>query len=241
MDSKIEIPVLYDDGAVLAVDKPADMVVVPARNEDPMTSLHRRLQTQLDTTLWVVHRLDRDTSGVLFFARTPEAHRALSMDFEAHRVQKEYIAFLLSKTALSRFGVITTPLHTARKSKMRPALANEDGALACETRWELVASKAGPLGVLSMVRVKPKTGRQHQLRVHFRSISAPLAVDELYGGAVSRDAEALGPGSPALPRLPLHAAMCRVPNPSDPTAGIEVTSPLPEPLSSLARWLGVKH
>lgn len=239
MDSKTELPLLYDDGSVLVVNKPADIVVVPARNEDPMGSVHRRLQVQLHSTLWVVHRLDRDTSGVLYFARNAEAHRSLSMAFEKHRVQKEYYAFLLSKEPLPMSGVIDVPLHSARKGKMRPAEGDEEGSLASETHWKLVAEKEGPLGVVSMVRASPKTGRQHQIRVHFRYIGAPLLADELYGGAGRRKAEALGVGSPTVNRLPLHAARCCVPNPADETKLIDVSAPLPEPLKSLAAWLGV--
>src|SRR5437879_3044073 len=87
------IPVLYEDADLLAVDKPPGITVIPARDEPPEASLRRLLEDTRAQPLWVVHRLDRDTSGVVLFARNAETHRALSLLFENHEVRKQYIAW----------------------------------------------------------------------------------------------------------------------------------------------------
>jgi RluA family pseudouridine synthase len=237
LDTALKLTVLHDDGEVVAIDKPAGLVVIPARNEPAEQSVHHRLRAQLGCELWVVHRLDRDTSGVLLFARTASAHRTLSMAFEAHQVSKQYTAFLLSKTPLAASGSVRTPLHSARKGKMRPALVSEHGALASHTDWTTIAQRDGRLGFVAMVQASPKTGRQHQLRVHFRSMDAPLVVDPLYGGADRRALHALGAHSPPIDRTPLHARCCRFKSPANPEVDLEVSAPLPPSLVALERWI----
>ncbi len=231
------IETLFEDDSVIAVAKPAGWTVIPARNEDSAECLRARVEAQRGERLWVCHRIDRDTSGVVLFARTAEAHRALSMAFESRGVRKRYDAFVRSDAALPSKGSITTPLHSARKGKMRPATPSESGALACETEWELVAARRSNIGWVSHVRVSPKTGRQHQIRVHFRSISAPLVVDELYGGSASRALGALGEASPALERLTLHATSVAFEHPVTRAQRVSVEAQLPADLAALAAWL----
>jgi RluA family pseudouridine synthase len=231
------IPVLYEDDALLAVDKPSGVVVIPARDEPADECVRALLERARGERLWVVHRVDRDTSGVLLFARTAEAHKALCASFEARSTQKEYALFCRSERALSASGTIDVALHTARKGKMRPALAKEEGALASETRWEREHHARTLLGFVSRVRAKPTTGRQHQLRVHFRSIEAPFVVDPVYGGAASRAEGALGPGSPALSRLTLHASKLSLPHPTRADERLSFEAPLPADLQALDAWM----
>lgn len=231
-----EIETLYEDRALVAVHKPTGWTVIPARDEPEERCLRAQLEASRGEKLWVCHRIDRDTSGVVLFARTADAHRAVNHGFESRAISKRYAVFVRSQSLLARSGTIRLPLHSARKGKMRPALEGEAGALSAETEWELVAARRSSLGVVSRVEARPKTGRQHQIRVHFRWMNAPLLVDALYGGAASRAAGELGDGSPALSRLTLHALSLTLAHPTS-GASLTISARLPEDLAALDRWI----
>jgi len=225
--------VIYEDSALLVVNKPAGMVVIPARAEDPDTCLLHRLQATRAERLWVVHRIDRDTSGVVLFARTAESHRALNAAFAGRAVHKRYLA--LARGFVPEPNLrhpIRIPLHTARKNKMRPALPGETDILEAQTDLSLVARYDTPLGPLTLVHAMPVTGRQHQLRVHLRAVGCPLLVDPLYGqaGPLTGDALGLDP-SIVLARTPLHA--CDLTLTLDGAAPQTFTAPLPPDLRAL--------
>lgn len=225
---------LFEDGDVIAINKPAGIAVIPGRDETPAQSLRGQLEAARKEKLWVVHRIDRDTSGVLLFARNEKAHRALSMAFEGRDVEKSYLAFTRGVPAPTE-GVITTPLHTARKGKMRPALPGEEDSLPSETAYRVRLSVETNLGPVALVEASPKTGRQHQIRVHLKSIGAQLLVDEQYAKCESIAADALGEGSPLVPRLTLHAARITFPHPKG--ARMTIEAPLPDDLAALERWM----
>jgi tRNA pseudouridine32 synthase/23S rRNA pseudouridine746 synthase len=224
---------LYEDDDVVAVSKPPGVTVIPARNEPPEEALQHRLEAERGERLWVVHRLDRDTSGVVLFARNAAAHRALSMAFEARDVQKTYLAWTRSAPPADS-GSITTALHTARKGKMRPALPDEPDSLASETAYRVVMRAPTKLGVIACVELEPRTGRQHQIRVHLRSVGAPLLVDPIYGACDAIEPGALGDGSPGIARLTLHAARIEFRG----TSGEQrvVDAPLADDLGRLDGW-----
>lgn len=225
-------PTLYEDDDILAVAKPAGMVVVPGRDEAPEMCLRQRLEQARREALWVVHRLDRDTSGVVLFARNAEAHRHLSMAFEHRRVDKTYVA-LTRGVPSPRDGVIEAALHTARKGKMRPALPGEPDALEASTAYAVKDAWATALGAVAYVEVKPRTGRQHQVRVHLRSIGSPLLVDPLYGRSDAVDGHALGVSpTVSVSRLTLHAAAIEVPRPRE-SGRLRVEAPLADDLTAL--------
>lgn len=210
----------------LAVDKPPGLPVVPARGEDPGHSLWRTLERERGERLWVVHRIDRGTSGVVLFARDPATHRALSTAFEGRRVRKGYLALTRGVPApLS--GTIDVALHPARKGKMRPAAPGEVGALIAATDYVVFRHWETLEGPVALVELFPRTGRQHQLRVHLRAIGTPLLVDRLYGSP----RPVLG-----LERLALHAATITFP---DPSTGAEMTveAPLAPDLAALVERL----
>lgn len=219
------IEVLYEDADLIAIAKPAGIAVIPARGEPPEESLQHRLAAARGERLWIVHRIDRDTSGVVVFARTAEAHRALSIAFEERRVAKAYVAFAAG--ALDGIARIDAPLKEARRGKAQPAAPGEPGAkaavteLAVERRWRHGAD------VVSRVRCRPVTGRHHQIRVHLRSVEAPIVHDPLYGKRTLRGPLAEAP----CPRLALHAAELTVPGPRT------FAAPLPDDLTALERWL----
>ncbi len=234
----MQIPVLYEDRDVLAVHKPAGVVVIPARNEEAATSLRRVLEAARGEALWVVHRIDRDTSGVVLFARNADAHRALSLAFERREVEKTYLA--LTRGALTPAeGSIDVALHAARKGKMRPALPGERDSLDAHTRYRVLSSWKTTVGVVSLVELTPKTGRQHQLRVHLRAREAPLLVDPLYGRTERVTARELGvDADAAAERLTLHAASLDVPRPSG-DGRLKLDAPLTDDLRALIAALTV--
>lgn len=171
--------ILFEDDNVVAVDKPTGLAVIPGRGET--TSLLELLAGQLklpwkgsaDPRLRVVHRLDKDTSGVMLFAKNIDAQRHLSHQFQNNKVQKEYVAIVAGKPGgdEGRIGADIGP-DPNDKRKMavmkhgRPAL----------TDWKVEGRFRG----MALVRAFPRTGKTHQIRVHLKSIGNPLAVDELY-------------------------------------------------------------
>ena len=226
----LTIPVLYADGDVVVVDKPAGLPTVPAP-DGPMDGCVRAvLERQLGAAVWVVHRLDRDTSGVLLFARTAGSHRSLCLAFEERRVRKTYIAFTRGVPA-QREGRISTPLHSARRGKVRPAVSGEEGAWEAVTRFA-VRKRWERSGVaVAMVETHPETGRHHQVRAHLRSIGTPVLFDRLYGPAPT------GAEGAPVSRLALHASRLIVPGAARAEAVRTFEAPLPADLTALLHWL----
>lgn len=224
------IAVLHSDDHLVAVAKPPGLAMIPARGEPPADSLHKRLERQLGQRLWVVHRLDRDASGLALFARTAEAHRELSLAFEHRRVAKCYLALVLGALETPR-GRIDRALHEARRGKMRPAAPGEEGAREAVTDYAVARAFASGAVTVSEVEARPLTGRQHQLRVHLRSVGAPILFDDVYGRATLQVAALLQ--APAR-RLALHALALELPGPAGPLA---LACPLASDLQELVAWL----
>jgi tRNA pseudouridine32 synthase/23S rRNA pseudouridine746 synthase len=236
---------LHEDHDLVAVAKPAGEPVIPARGESARDCVQRRLERQVGGRLWVVHRIDRDASGVVVFARNADAHRELSLAFEHRQVVKAYAAFVAGAIEPAR-GRLDVPLHAARKGKTRPARQGEPGAQKSETeyatrkRWTLAADSPSPDGtgaprsddIVSLLEVHPLTGRHHQIRVHLRSAGTPILFDPLYGRGLMPGALA---GAPCG-RLALHARRIDVPAPRG-GGRVVVEAPLPPDLAALVEWL----
>jgi tRNA pseudouridine32 synthase/23S rRNA pseudouridine746 synthase len=218
---------LHEDAELIAVAKPAGVTVIPARDEPAEDSLHARLAAERGERLWIVHRIDRDTSGVVVFARTAAAHRTLSMAFEGRDVDKTYLAWVADGGPLPDAGAIDLPLHAARKGKSRPAAPGEPDAKAARTEFAVERRWQRGDDRVARVRCHPVTGRHHQIRVHLRAQDAPILRDPLYGKATSRGGLAAAPCA----RLALHAASLTVPGPRT------FHAPLPEDLVALEAWL----
>lgn len=221
---------IYTDHNIVAVSKPAGLPVIPAPPPaSPGDNLRTRLERELGCALWVVHRLDRDASGVVVFARSADAHRALCLAFEHREVEKAYAA-LTAGAPNPPDGTIEIPLHAARRGKSRPALPGEAGAREAVTVYtsERIWQRADDR--VALVRARPRTGRHHQLRVHFRAIGTPLVHDRLYG---RRMATALAD----LPcqRLALHATRLVVPEAVFGTR-LEFDAPLAPDLAAAITW-----
>jgi len=203
------IPVLYQDGQLLVVDKPAGRLVIPGRGRDEL-SLVEELSKE-HGRLWVVHRLDRGTSGALLFARSAEAHRLLNLAFDRGEPKKRYLALVTGKPPPEL--LVDVGLAPARRGRMRPARPGDPRAKASRTVIRLL--EAFPAGsgagrALALVEALPETGRTHQIRVHLAQAGHPLAFDPDYGVAEPP----LGPGGrPLLDRTPLHAEGVEVRHP----------------------------
>jgi RluA family pseudouridine synthase len=226
--------VLHEDRAVVAVSKPAGTPVIPARGEDAEACVQRQLERQLGRRLFVVHRIDRDASGVVLFARNAEAHRSLSLAFEHRLVHKSYVAIVAGRLSPPA-GRIEVALHAARKGKSRPAHPGEAGAQAAATDYATERTWRVEGRDVTRVTASPLTGRHHQIRVHLRSAGAPILFDPLYGRGFGPAGLAAAPAS----RLALHAARLDVPAPSG-GERLVIDCPLAEDLGALVAWLDAR-
>ncbi|GAA4464100.1 RluA family pseudouridine synthase [Nemorincola caseinilytica] len=170
----MNIEILYEDDDLLVASKPAGMLVVPDRFNNALPSLNKALEKQVGMKMWVVHRLDRETSGVICFAKHEQSHRYLSILFQERDVNK-YYAGLVKGVVVPEQGRIENYLaeHPANNGTMMVArkgkLAVTDYRVA--EQWPLYA----------LMQFQIHTGRTHQIRVHMRSIGHPLVCDDLYG------------------------------------------------------------
>jgi tRNA pseudouridine32 synthase/23S rRNA pseudouridine746 synthase len=215
------LTLLADNPRWIAVDKPPGIAAIPARDEDPEQSLRHRLQQQLGVPLWVVHRIDRETSGVMVYARDAQAHRALNLAFQRGQVAKTYLAWTAGVPDPAS-GQIALPLHAARKGKMRPATPGEPGAISARTDYAVEQQWSFAGSPIARVRCHPRTGRQHQIRVHLRAIGCPILRDGYYGLSTFK------PPYDTLPlsRLALHAAAIELPRVLDqPAQQVEAAVP----------------
>jgi tRNA pseudouridine32 synthase / 23S rRNA pseudouridine746 synthase len=235
-DPRLAPILLYQDDHLLAVAKPAGDPVIPSGGGPREACLHGRLEAAIGARLWVVHRLDRDASGVMVFARHAEAHRALSQAFEHRRVEKHYVAYTFGALVPAE-GRLDIALHEARRGKTRPAAAGEAGAREATTEYRIRRCWQRDEHRVSLVNLRPVTGRHHQLRVHLRALGAPILFDALYGRGIPRQVFADAPCA----RLALHARRLVLPAigrmDSRPDDRLVIEAPIPPDLVSLGRWL----
>lgn len=221
------LEVLHRDEALLSVLKPAGRIVIPGRGT-PETTLLAEAQAE-HGRLWVVHRLDRGTSGVLLFARSAEAHRAVNLAFDRQEVEKQYLAFV--RGSLPDECRVDAAIAPGRKGRMRVAPPGDPRGKAAATRLR-VRERFGRAEVSALVEAEPESGRTHQIRVHLAHAGAPLAVDPDYGPPpplCGADGQVL------LDRTPLHAAALALRHPSS-GALLRIEAPLPEDLQRLLAW-----
>ena len=165
--------IIYKDEQILVIDKPAGIPVLPDGWEQDAPYLVKMLEEE-HGKLWVVHRLDKGTSGVMVFARDAESHRALNTQFENHEAQKTYHAIMEGNPKWEE-KVTKFPLRANVGKKHRTAVDDKNGKPA-ETRFRVIKRYQD----LALVEAKPMTGRTHQIRVHAYALGHPLVGDVLY-------------------------------------------------------------
>ena len=201
--------VLRHDHELLFVEKPPGLLSVPGKGEHLADCLLTRVQAAFPEAL-LVHRLDRDTSGVTVFALSPHAQRHLGLQFERRQTRKTYLARLHGRLG-PRMGTVDLPLAVDWPNRPRQRVDREAGREAV-TDWRVLRATDAE----TRVRLTPRTGRSHQLRVHMRELGHPILGDLFYAEGAARD----------HPRLMLHAEALRLRHP-DGGRGIEVKSSAP--------------
>ncbi len=246
------LEILYEDEALLVINKPAGLLVIPDR-WDPgkstvvrLAQMHRQAQGRAtgdqsvdDTRVWPVHRLDRETSGVLVVAKSAHAHAAVSQQFAHAKVHKSYLGLVGGRVPDSE-GRIDLPIgmHPSKPGLMTIRRHHGKAAVTC---YRVVERFRG----FTLLNLQPETGRTHQLRVHLRAIGFPLAIDPPYGGSSAIFLSALKPSykpkafheePPLMARLTLHAEALRLVHPSHGRTMAWV-APLPKDFAAVLRNL----
>jgi 23S rRNA pseudouridine1911/1915/1917 synthase len=221
-----ELPILYEDDDLLVVDKPAGLTVHSGSGtagQATAADFARSHTTDDDAERpGIVHRLDRDTSGLLIIAKTPDAKAYLQQQFQAHHVKKTYLLLVIGRLKPDE-AVIRLPLSRHPLSGLRQTVT-ASGREAI-TRYRTLATYPG----YSLVEATPETGRTHQLRVHFAALGHPIVGDTKYGPKI----RPLG-----LARQFLHAASLNFTGPSG--RSVSVASKLPRNLENVLHDLSKK-
>src|SRR5882724_579473 len=196
------LDIVYEDSRLILCDKPSGLLTVPGKDPSLADCLEARVQARYpnypDTK--VVHRLDKDTSGLLLLAFDKKALGALGSQFEHRKVEKYYVARVWGDV-VGDSGVIDLPLATDWENKPRQRVDHERGR-AARTEWQVLAREPG----VTRMKLVPLTGRTHQLRVHMLAIGHPILGDTFYAPP---DVQA------AADRLQLHAEMLGFSHPED--------------------------
>jgi 23S rRNA pseudouridine1911/1915/1917 synthase len=215
----VPLRIAFADEHLLVVDKPAGVVVHPARGVHGSTLVHGLLGEIAGgddpNRPGIVHRLDRDTSGLLVVARSPEAQRRLQNTVRRRELEREYLALVRGRPRSWR-GRIEAPIGRDRSDRTRQSL-DTDTPRDASTHFEVLELMRGH----ALLRVRLETGRTHQIRVHLEAVGLPVAGDPVYGSR----------GDLGLRRQFLHAARLAFPHPFT-GERVEVESPLPQDLET---------
>jgi len=234
----MKLEVLFEDDDLIIVNKPSGVLVIPDRFDTTIPSLNKLLEERCGQKIWVVHRLDRETSGAIVFAKSELSHRYLSMLFMEREVNKFYAGIVIGVPVPAE-GRIESPIaeHPAVKGKMTVAKRGKDSVTDYKVveQWPLYA----------LLQFQLHTGRTHQIRVHMAEIGHPLVCDDLYGDGkpflLSTVKKRYNMGKneefekPLLSRLALHAYKLEFAK-EDGTE-ISVESPLPKDMAAMVNQL----
>jgi 23S rRNA pseudouridine1911/1915/1917 synthase len=242
----ILLRVLYEDGHLIVIDKPAGMVVHPAPGHQGGTLVNALLHHCQDLAgiggelrPGIVHRLDKDTSGVMVAAKDDLTLNALARQFKAHSINRRYLALVHGLVAADR-GTVDKPIgrHTTERKKMSGKTRSGRRAV---THWRVL--RRFDRDRLTLVELSLETGRTHQIRVHFSEMNHPVVGDPVYGSsgrAQAQDDPDLRQRLLSLHRQALHARVLGFLHPASGTY-MEFESPVPEDLREILDYLENKY
>jgi 23S rRNA pseudouridine1911/1915/1917 synthase len=232
LPESIPLDVIYEDDDLMVIDKPPGMVVHPAAGHPGGTLVNAVLAHDPDLEgvgeeqrPGVVHRLDRDTSGLIVVAKNDRSHRHLQAQFKDRLAQKLYLALVVGQPPTPA-GRVEAPIGRDPKHRQRMAIARDGSGREAITEYRTLES----LGRFSLLEAAPKTGRTHQIRVHLTFLGCPIAGDSQYG--TPRSASLKPPG---LQRQFLHASRLTLTLPAG--AARTFDSPLPPDLAGVLAYL----
>jgi tRNA pseudouridine32 synthase / 23S rRNA pseudouridine746 synthase len=208
----MHIPVLASDDALLVIDKPAGVLSLPDGFDPTKPHLRALLEPEWGR-LWMLHRLDRETSGVMALARTAQAHRRVNAQFERGAVEKVYLALVKGEVTWDQ-KVVTGPLRSGVGRRKR-TIVDPQGGKEAMTDFRVLGRGGG----YALLEARPHTGRTHQIRAHLYHLACPVVSDPLYG-------ELQGEHLTLIPRLALHAFSLGLLHPAS-GEQVQYTAPLP--------------
>jgi 23S rRNA pseudouridine1911/1915/1917 synthase len=231
----IPVPIIHQDDEVLVLDKPAGLTVHPGAGQRTGTLANALLHATGgklshlggDDRPGIVHRLDKDTSGLIICARTDRAHRFLSLQFHDRKVDKRYVAILDGVPREER-GTIDAPIGRSLRDRKKMAVRKDGEGRHAVTHWQVLERFKGH----AFVELRIETGRTHQIRVHMASIGCPVLADATYGRGVKlRDEK----DQVLIGRQALHARSMRIAHPDKGELSFE--APLPPDMVRTLAWL----
>jgi RluA family pseudouridine synthase len=233
-------PILYEDESIIAFDKPSGLLVAPDRWDKDLANLMDLVHGDLGEQIANVHRIDKDTSGILLCAKTESARDSLLRQFELHLVDKIYLAIVRGSPPQQE-EMIKTPLREDPERPGRMKTSHRFGKKS-ETHYKVLQ----PWRSFSLLEVSPKTGRTHQIRVHLSFVGCPIVADPFYGSSMGlylseiKRKYKLKEGKderPLMGRLALHAQNITFKHPMS-KEFMTLESPLPKDFNISIRYLG---
>lgn len=250
----LPLDVVYEDGDVIVIDKPAGLVVHPAAGHASGTLVNALIAHCGDSLSGIggvkrpgiVHRLDKDTSGLLVVAKTDAAHQGLAEQFKSHgrdgRLFRSYLAFVWGRLPRPK-GTIDARLGRSQSNRTKISVVRGEAGRSATTHYEVLETFPGarPTGDVSLLRMVLETGRTHQIRVHLAHIGHPILGDPVYGSGFKTRIAALNDearaAAEALQRQALHAEKLHFVHPTK-GKNLNFTSALPDDLARLRMAFG---